>query len=91
MGGEKTWCHNVIQDALFLVARGATLSVEWEHKHLLLRGGQKPIDLLIRNFLEGFHALAFDVSIFDMLQSTSLDHAAIDTGYVAQAAHDRKT
>ena len=90
MGGDKTRRHNAVRDILFLVACGAALSVEREPKHLLLRGGQKPADLLIRNFSEGFHASAFDVSVSDTLQSTSLHHATVDTGYVAQAAHDRK-
>ena len=90
MGGDKTQHHNVVQDVLFLVACGAALSVEQEPKHLLLRGGQKPADLLIQNFSEGFHALDFDMSVSDTLQSTSLHHAAVDTGYVAQVAHDRK-
>ena len=90
MGGDKTRRHDAVRDILFLAARGAALSVEREPKHLLLRGGQKPADLLIRNFMEGFHASAFNVSIFDTLQSTSLDHATVDTGYVAQATHDRK-
>ena len=91
MGGDTTRRHDAVRDILFLAARGATLSVEREPKHLLLRGGQKLVDLLIRNFSEGFHASAFDVSLSDTLQSTSLDHVAVDTGYVAQAAHDRKT
>ena len=91
MGGDKTRRHNAVRDILFLAARGVALSVEREPKHLLLRGGQKPADLLIRNFSEGFHASAFDVSVSDTLQSTSLNRAAADTGYVAQAAHDRKT
>ena len=90
MGGNKTRCHNAVRDILFLAARGAALSVEREPKHLLLRGGQKLANLLIRNFSEGFHASAFDVSVSDMLQSTSFHHAVVDTGYVAQAAHDRK-
>ena len=90
MGGDKNRRHNAVRDILFLAARGAALSVEREPKHLLLRGGQKPADLLIRNFSEGFHASAFDVSVSDTLQSTSLHHAAVVTGYVAQAAHDRK-
>ena len=90
MGGDKTRQHDAVQDILFLAARGAALSVEREPKHLLLRGGQKPADLLIRNFTEGFHASAFDVSVFDTLQSTSLHHAVVDTGYIAQVAHDRK-
>ena len=47
-------------------------------------------DLLIRNFSEGFHASTFDVSISDTLQSSSLDRAAADTGYVARVAHDLK-
>ena len=91
MGGDKTWQHDAIWDILFLAARGVALLVEREPKHLLLRRGQKHADHLIWNFLEGFHALTFDVSTFDTLQSTSLDHTTVDTGYVAQAAHDRKT
>ena len=79
-----------MRDILFLAARGAGLSVEREPKHLLLRGGQKPGDLLVQNFSEGFHASAFDVSISDTLQSSSLDRAAADTGYVARVAHDLK-
>ena len=90
MGGDKTRCHNAVRDILFLVARGAALSVEREPKHLLLRGGQKPINLLIRNFSEGFHASTFDVSISDTLQSTSLDRATVDIGYVARVAHEKK-
>ena len=90
MGGDKTQRHNAVQDILFLAARGAALSVERKPKHLLLRGGQKPADLLIRNFTEGFHASTFDAFVSDTLQSTSLHHAVVDTGYVAQAANDRK-
>ena len=73
-----------------MAARGAALSVEREPKHLLLHGGQKLADLLIQNFLKGFHASAFNVFVFDTQQSTSLHSATVDTGYVAQAAHDRK-
>ena len=90
MGGDKTRRHDAVWDILFLAARGAALSVEREPKHLLLRGGKNPADLLIQNFSEGFHASAFDVFICDMMQSTSLHHSVVDTGYVAQAAHDRK-
>ena len=54
MGGNKTQRHNAVFDILFLVARGATLSVEREPKHLLLHGGKKLANLLIRNFSEGF-------------------------------------
>ena len=47
MGGNKTWRHDAVRIILFSVAYGATLSVEREPKHLLLRGGQKPVNLLI--------------------------------------------
>ena len=88
-GGDKTRRHNAVRDILFLAARGAALSVEREPKHLLLRGGQKPTDLLLRDYTEGFHASAFDVTISDTLQPTSLDRAVAVTGYVAQVAHEK--
>jgi len=75
----------------FFAAHGKTLSVGRVPKHLLLCGGQKPTDLLIQKFSEGFHALAFDASLSDTLQSTCLDNATIDIGYVVAAAHDRET
>jgi ubiquitin carboxyl-terminal hydrolase 44/49 len=89
-GGDKTRRHNAVRDILFLAARGAALSVEKEPKHLLLHGGQKPADLLVRNYTEGFHASAFDVTISDTLQPTSLDRAAAESGYVARVAHEKK-
>ena len=78
-GGDKTRRHNAVRDILFLAARGAALSVEREPKHLLLW-----------DYTKGFHASAFDVTISDTLQPTSLDRAAAVTGYVARVAHEEK-
>ena len=88
-GGDKTRCHNAVRDILFLAARGTALSVEREPKHLLLRGGQKPANLLLRDYTKGFHASTFDVTISDTLQPTSLDRATAVTGYVARVAHEK--
>ena len=68
---------------MFLAARGATLSVEREPKHLLLRGGQNPANLLLWDYTKGFCASAFDVAISDTLQHTSLDHEVVVTSYIA--------
>jgi hypothetical protein len=91
LAAAKKWRHDAIVTLLCELASNAALPVRREPRHLLvIEGGLKSGDLVIDGFSPGFRMSAFDVTVKDTLQSTTLSHAAVSSGHVAGVGHDAK-
>ena len=88
-GGQRTYRHDAVRNAIFQVCQAAGLSASLEVPHLLAGCSKRPADIFLRDYSHGKN-LALDVTVSNTMQNTNLSKACVETGFHAMDAADRK-
>jgi len=88
-GGQRTYRHDAVRNAIFQVSQASGLSASLEVPPLLAGCSKRPADIFLRDFSHGKN-LALDVTVSNTMQNTNLSKACVETGFHATDAADRK-
>mmetsp|Transcript_18456 Transcript_18456/g.23873 ORF Transcript_18456/g.23873 Transcript_18456/m.23873 type:complete len:393 (-) Transcript_18456:171-1349(-) len=88
-GGDRIYRHNALRDSIFHMLRRVGFDAKLEKKGLLVDSNEKPGDIFVHSFDAGRPA-AFDVTVSSSIQSSSINQASQETGFVVNAAEVRK-
>jgi len=87
-GGDRIYRHNALRDSIFHMLRRVGFDAKLEKKGLLVDSNEKPGDIFVHSFDAGRPA-AFDVTVSSSMQSSSINQASQETGFVVNAAEAR--
>jgi hypothetical protein len=89
-GGGAITRHNLLRDAMRALARSAGYQTRSELPYLLHNTRDKPGDFVVHNLDEANSVTAFDVTVRDTLQRSTLALAAKNPGHLIQVGHQAK-
>ena len=88
-GGDRIYRHNAMRDHIFHLMRRVGYDAKLEKSGLLDDSNERPGDIFVHTLQSGRPA-AFDITVSSTMQSSLIHQASQETGFVANAAEERK-